>query len=418
MQQGDLFWRLECSSDHAVLNGLIELVGSSRRVLAAVLAHLGEVEERRLHLAAGFGSMFAYCVSRLSLSEDEAYRRIEVARLARRFPVLFPLLAEGRISLSVAGLLKQHLTTDNADEITRLVSGSSVQRARELLAARFPRPDVPATVRKLPEPCLRREPEHAATTLPGLVDSAPPTKLLAPPPTPSETSSPPPDTRAVPAQPPAMARASAHRRALEPLAEGRYKIQFTADSDLKNKLELARDLMRHALPNGELSTIVARAVDLLVERLMKRRFGAGARRTQRKRSQPRLEPAAPPRSSDTARPSADPSPNVSRATRSEVFERDGPRCSYRGDDGVQCDARAWLEDDHIQPRARGGHGGAANIRFLCRAHNQYAAERTYGRAHIENAVSHRRAQSSHREPTSTHTSGVCPGTRDHPLRRT
>ena len=55
MQQVDLFWKLERSSDGALLNGLSELVGSSRRVLAALLAHLGEVEERRLHLAAGYG---------------------------------------------------------------------------------------------------------------------------------------------------------------------------------------------------------------------------------------------------------------------------------------------------------------------------------------------------------------------------
>src|SRR5262245_30171318 len=148
MEQGDLFWKLENLSDGAVLGGVSELLGSSRRLLAALLARLGEVEERRLHLAAGYSSMFAYCVARLALSEDEAYRRVEVARLARQFPAMFPLLAEGRVSLSVAALLKAHITTDNARELLQLVSGVSVQRARELLAARFPKPDVRAVIRK------------------------------------------------------------------------------------------------------------------------------------------------------------------------------------------------------------------------------------------------------------------------------
>src|SRR5262245_43263420 len=64
------FWRLESLADGALLDGLVELVGSGRRVLAHVVAHLAEVEERRLHLDGGYGSMFAYCVRRLGFSED------------------------------------------------------------------------------------------------------------------------------------------------------------------------------------------------------------------------------------------------------------------------------------------------------------------------------------------------------------
>jgi 5-methylcytosine-specific restriction endonuclease McrA len=383
MQQADLFWRLEKLSDVSVLGGLNELVGSGRRVLAALLAHLGEVEERRLHLAAGHGSLFAYCVSRLALSEDEAYRRIEVARLARRFPVLFPLLADGRVSLSVAALLKPHLSAHNAGELTQLVCGASVQRARELLAARFPRPDVPATIRKLPEPTLPREdPSPQAGLLPGLVEPSPvpspvPQSVTECAPRPSETSK----SRPAPTD---AARKPAKPRPVEPLAEGRYKVQFTADAELKSKLELARDLMRHTLPGGELSAIVTRALDLLIEQLMKRRFGA-AKRAPAKRTV--HEPAAAP----GGEPSS-PASNISRATRREVLERDGLRCSFRSADGVQCDARGWLEDDHIHPRARGGDSVAGNVRFLCRAHNLWAAERAYGRAHVANAIQRSRAE--------------------------
>src|SRR5262245_46177406 len=89
-------------SDEALLASLSGTLGSSRRLTALVIVHLGEVEERRLHWVAGYSSMFMYCTGRLGMSEDEACRRIDVARLARRFPILFERLANGSLSLSVA----------------------------------------------------------------------------------------------------------------------------------------------------------------------------------------------------------------------------------------------------------------------------------------------------------------------------
>src|SRR5262245_57381931 len=130
MQQLE-FWRLESVSNAALLGGLAELVGSSRQVMARLLAHLAEVEERRLHLDLGYSSLFVYCVKRLGLSEDEAGRRIQVCRLARRHPDLFCRIASGQMSLSVAALLEPHLTEENAASLFELVSGSSVVRARE-----------------------------------------------------------------------------------------------------------------------------------------------------------------------------------------------------------------------------------------------------------------------------------------------
>src|SRR5690349_11650598 len=110
MDLDDTLRRVRSLSDEALLLGLAHSLRTSRRAVADVVAHLGEVEERRLHLLGGHSSMFAYCSQRLGMSEDEAYRRIEVARACRSFPRLFELLAEGRVSLSVAALLKARLT--------------------------------------------------------------------------------------------------------------------------------------------------------------------------------------------------------------------------------------------------------------------------------------------------------------------
>jgi hypothetical protein len=88
----DVFWTLDHCTNSEVLAGLEFIVRSCRQRTAELVAHLGEVEARRLHLEAACSSMFDYCVRRLGLSEDEACRRIDVARLARRFPALFPRL--------------------------------------------------------------------------------------------------------------------------------------------------------------------------------------------------------------------------------------------------------------------------------------------------------------------------------------
>jgi hypothetical protein len=51
----------------------------------------------------------------------------------------------------VVVLLKPHLTQDNHVELLASVSGSNVRRAKEWIAARFPQPDVPSSIRKHPE---------------------------------------------------------------------------------------------------------------------------------------------------------------------------------------------------------------------------------------------------------------------------
>jgi len=47
MQTQGCFWELGGLTDPALLGGLSRLVGSGRQLLAEVVAHLAEVEERR-----------------------------------------------------------------------------------------------------------------------------------------------------------------------------------------------------------------------------------------------------------------------------------------------------------------------------------------------------------------------------------
>lgn len=69
--------------------------------------------------------------------------------------------------------------------------------------------------------------------------------------------------------------------------------------------------------------------------------------------------------------------NKANAHRSE--ERQSRVCEYQDDlTGKHCTAGNWLEEDHILPVALGGSDKPENKRWLCRAHNQFEAERKLG----------------------------------------
>lgn len=64
---------------------------------------------------------------------------------------------------------------------------------------------------------------------------------------------------------------------------------------------------------------------------------------------------------------------VPNRVRDIVWARDGGRCSFIPSDGRRCSCRRGLELDHIRPYSQGGRSDdPANIRLLCREHNQLA----------------------------------------------
>ncbi|TMQ73964.1 MAG: HNH endonuclease, partial [Candidatus Eisenbacteria bacterium] len=84
-------------SEPALLRDCETVHARERGVTAQALAYLAEVDARKAYVPAGYDSMFAYCVGALRLSEQAARKRIHAARAARRFPAIFPAVAEGRL---------------------------------------------------------------------------------------------------------------------------------------------------------------------------------------------------------------------------------------------------------------------------------------------------------------------------------
>ena len=72
-----------------------------------------------------------------------------------------------------------------------------------------------------------------------------------------------------------------------------------------------------------------------------------------------------------------PRPKIPQWLRDQVVVRDGHRCTHIGSDG-RCPAVTELEIDHLCPHSQGGSDHIDNLRTLCRAHNQRAAEIVFG----------------------------------------
>lgn len=96
--------------DEQLLADTLRAAGDERTATVRLLALLSEIDARRLYLGVGCSSLFTYCTRVLRLSEHAAYGRIEAARVARAYPVILGMLADGALTLTAVGLVRPHLT--------------------------------------------------------------------------------------------------------------------------------------------------------------------------------------------------------------------------------------------------------------------------------------------------------------------
>lgn len=328
---------LRSLTDDELLSRTVELLAGSRRIEAELVAHLAEVDHRRLYRREACPSMFVYATARLGLSEAEAYLRITVGRMSRRFPAVLDLLRSGRIHLSAIAKLAPHLTDGNAEALLGRAAGRSKREVEELVAELAPKGDAPALVRRVAPP---PPPVSAPELRPDGAGAAP--RLQRPG---RETESP---------------------AKVMPLAPARYKVQFTASGELEGKIARARALLRHRIPSGDLAAIIDRALTVLIGELERGKCAATA---SPRRSLAQTSPAPSSR-------------RVPAAVRRAVWQRDGARCTFVDAEGRRCPATEALEFHHEVPFARGGDHDAANVRLLCRSHNVYRAELDFGTAYL------------------------------------
>jgi len=115
--------------------------------------------------------------------------------------------------------------------------------------------------------------------------------------------------------------------------------------------------------------VVDKALDALIEKLKKERFGVGTR------SRNQSAPAQPASAS-----SPFPSRHIPAAIRRAVYERAEGRCEFVDEEGRRCSETGGLEFDHLDGFARTHVHDVDTMRLACRVHNRHAADQMYGRA--------------------------------------
>jgi hypothetical protein len=335
--------------DDELVEQVKHLAQRERRASVALIRSLVEFDARRLYLREGCSSLFTYCTQVLHLSEGSAYNRIETARAARRHPEVLEALERGDVTLTTVRLLAPHLTPGNRREVLTAARYKSRQGIQELIASLSPRPEAATVVRRLaPQQQPKLESTSAFAAAPERQISPPTAAAVSPAPSSSvgqhRAATPTPQPRGT---------------AVTPLAPERYRLQVTLTREAHEKLRRAQALLRHALPSGDIASILDRALTLLIDHLERHRFARVAT--------PRLSASE---SSASGR-------HIPAAVRRAVWQRDEGRCAFVGRTG-RCRETSFLEFHHVIPYATGGAATSDNIQLRCAAHNQYEAHLFFG----------------------------------------
>jgi hypothetical protein len=299
-------------------------VAEERHLTARVLAHLAEVELRRLHLELGFSSLFEFCLKELGYSESEAFARISAMRLAREIPEAVQAVEEGRLSLTNLAKAQSYfrqekragraVAAEGKREVLKELEGLSTRECEKRLSA----------------------PEDAGKRLISfMADEA----LQA-------------DLRRV-------REIWGNQDLSDAALIGKMATMVLAKIDpAKRKVKASVGAPQaDSRRVGEVGN-VGKAVG---GEMGASEVGSGA-------VQPPVEIIVPK------------SRSIPASVRQEVWRRDKGQCTYASKDGRRCSSRFALQWDHLDPYGYGGAHTANNLRLLCRAHHR-AHHQAHHRAH-------------------------------------
>ncbi len=332
--------------------------------LTELLEFLQEIDRRKLHLARGFASLFAFLVKGLGYEEGSAYRRLQALRALSSTPEIKEHLAQGSLTLTnvaaTQGLIKaleknRAVPAEEKRALFREVQNQSKRAAEQLILVRAEKEGV--TLRGVTAPA-------------DLVRATSPTKV---------------------------------------------EVRFQAAKEFEDKLRRLRELYFKKKPGASLEDLLTWAVEETLnrhdpirrdararsreaartrEKTAARRMRnavpiqvqqgtsqgqgpASARKPAQKRADQMTNPQLPTQQAATPRPlpPQPPIPTPYRpylpaATRRLVRQRSAFRCEYRAPQtGRRCEETKTLEIDHQVSLIFGGSNTPENLQILCRAHH-------------------------------------------------
>src|SRR5262249_42111395 len=141
----------------------------------------------------------------------------------------------------------------------------------------------------------------------------------------------------------------------EVLTEHLTRRHMTTDREFEDLLKAARDALSHKMPG-------ASDVEILKE---------GLRQILRERDKRKGVVEKPRKSNGEAK-------DIPARVKREVWQRDGGKCQWPTKDGEVCGSTTRVEFHHIHDRGKGGEHSTDNLMLACAAHNQRAADQSWG----------------------------------------
>ena len=336
-------------SDAELLSNLEALSTTENNTTVDILLHLTEVEHRKLFLAHGFSSLFAYCVGKLRYSEPATNRRISCARAVNLCPILIELLRSREISLSTLSLAAGLLRSENQEEIISGIRGKNRREVEEFVSSYRPQKEARESIKPLSlsssikaqsKPSMplfkieNKTPASVSTTSPGECAPSPAEKK-------------------------------------EPITEQRYELRFCVNRKVMHKLEQAKALLSGKYRAGvKLEQVLDEALEhFLNKRSPLRRIKRTEQRKTKKAKVASLTPTAQ---------KTKPSRHIPQKLKDQVYQRDQGQCTFVSPDGKRCEEKHCLQYHHLLPFALGGKHQLENLALRCVHHNQYQAELDYG----------------------------------------
>ena len=194
------------------------------------------------------------------------------------------MLARGEIHLSGLGVLAAHLTDANHRELLANAAGKSKRAIEELIAARFS-----------PKDALPFKVTEDITAMGSATEPPPESEVVAGP--------------------------RREARGTTPVAEDTFRVSCTINGACRDKLAEAQALLAHRVPSGDVRVVLEAALDELLIKLRKRKFG---------------ETHAPRRAQRALKPG---SRHIPAEVKRQVSERDGRQCTFVGETGRRCSGR-------------------------------------------------------------------------------
>jgi len=370
----------ECArlTDADLVRAVRFLAEHARHNEIRLLNHLSEFDARRLCLEEGYRSLYEYCTGTLGFDEHESYRRIRAARILRSYPEARIALDRKKVTVAALVVLAPWLTRENAGPWLKSAEGKTKRELEALVAARYPQAPQPDSIRNLPA-----RPAVVSGAPPAAFEALPPASGASAPPSGDETAPSPEGHGAVEWAPlgEAPARLGWGWQQLAPISADRVRVGFDAATVVAKLIERARQILRHKYPEGRLEDLIREALEEYLDRKdPQRRLEMKAAKAECVAEAPAPAPEDSERLPTRFLRAWAAGRYIPAKVKSAVWARDEGRCAWRDPDGTVCGSKDWIEYDHLRPYAKGGRSDdPRNIRLLCRAHNQAAAEAVFGR---------------------------------------